>query len=113
MRTFVTVACVVCAVGAWGLAVYIYMDVSMFGFPDGHITDYQKAAVTPLRVIAWALGGLGLLLLALAFSPVSTRALTVGWLAAVVVIVGVAVAGGIGVPWYFGVHLGLDNGIGG
>jgi hypothetical protein len=104
---------VLCAVGAFGLALFIYMDVSMFGFPDGYVTDYQQAAGRPLRIAAWALGGFGLLLLALAFSPISTRARTFGWVAALVGFVAVAVAAKIGVPWYFGTHLGLDNGIGG
>jgi hypothetical protein len=42
------------------------------GFPDGHVTDYEKAVDAPLRTLAQ-----------------------------------------VGVAWYFGIHLGLDNGIGG
>jgi len=109
----VTVVCFLCAVGALGLAFYTYMDVSMFGFPDGHVTDYQKAAGAPLRVITWVAAGLGLLFLALAFSPISSRAQALGGLVALVGFALLAMAALIGVPWYFGVHLGLDNGIGG
>jgi hypothetical protein len=35
------------------------------------------------------------------------------WLAALIGLVLVALAARIGIPWYFGTHLGLDNGIGG
>ena len=57
--------------------------------------------------------GFGLLFLALAVSPISTGTRTLAWLAALIGIVLVAIAGQIGIPWYFGTHLGLDNGIGG
>ena len=55
----------------------------------------------------------GLLFLALALSPITTRVRTLAWLAALIAFVVVASAGQFGVPWYFGTHLGLDNGIGG
>jgi hypothetical protein len=32
---------------------------------------------------------------------------------AVVAVVGIALVVQVGVPWYFGAHLGLDNGVGG
>lgn len=64
-------------------------------------------------MIAWAEAGLGLLFLALAFSPISTRVRTIAWLATFIALVLVIAAGQAGVPWYFGTHLGLDNGIGG
>jgi len=37
----------------------------------------------------------------------------VGLLVALAVFVVVATIAQVGVPWYFGTHLGLDNGIGG
>ncbi len=113
MRTFVVAACVICAIAAFGLSLWTYMDVSMFGFPDGHSTDYQKAADTPLTIITWMAAGFGLLFLALAFSPIGTRVRTIVWLAAFVAFVLIATAAQVGVPWYFQTHLGLDNGIGG
>ena len=51
MRTLASTACVICAVAALGLSLRTKIDVFMFGFPDGYVTDYQKAAYTPLRVI--------------------------------------------------------------
>jgi hypothetical protein len=89
------------------------MDVSMFGFPDGYVTDYQQAAGLPLRVITGAAALLGLVFLALAFLPIRAKVRTIAWLAALIGLVLVALAAQFGVPWYFGTHLGLDNGIGG
>ena len=113
MASLVITACVLCAATAFGVSLWTYMDVSMFGFPDGYVTDYQKAADTPLKIIMLVEAGLGLLFSALVFSPVTPRMRLVGSLVALIALVLVGVAGQTGVPWYFGVHLGLDNGIGG
>ncbi len=110
---FVRAACVICAIAAFGLAVWTYMDLSMFGFPDGYVTDYQKAAGTPLTIITWAAAGFGLLFVALAFARIGSRTRLIGGLAALIALALVAAAAQIGVPWYFGTHLGLDNGVGG
>jgi hypothetical protein len=113
MRGLAIIACVICAITALGLAFAAAMDVSMDGFPDGHITDYEKAADGPLTILAWVEAGFGLLFLGLAFSPIGTRARAVGLLVALIAFVLVAIVAQVGVPWYFGTHLGLDNGIGG
>lgn len=113
MRPLMLIACVICAVAAFGLALVTGMEVSMFGFPDGYVTDYQKAAGPPLKVITWVAAGLGLLFLALAFVPIRAKKRTIAWLAAVIGLVLVALAARIGIPWYFGNRLDLDNGIGG
>ena len=113
MKGFVQGACVICALAAIGLAFWIYMDVSMFGFPDGYVTDYQKAAGSPLTIITWASVAFGLVFLALAISPVRARTRTIASLAALIAVALLATAAWVGVPWYYGTHLGLDNGIGG
>jgi hypothetical protein len=113
MKTFVITACVICAIAALGLSLWTYMDVSMFGFPDGYVTEYQKGADIPLTIITWVSAGLGLLFLVLAFSPIGSRVRTIAWLAALIALVLVTTAAKVGVPWYFGIQLGLDNGIGG
>ena len=105
------VACVLCALGALGLAILTSMRPFWFGFPDGHVTDYEKAIGTPLTILAGVEAGFGVLFAALAFSPSRVRG--VGLLAALIGFVIVVLAAEIGVPWYFGTHLGLDNGIGG
>lgn len=73
MRSLASIASAICAVAAIGVAVMTWMDVSMFGFPDGYVTDYQRAAGPPLKVISWAAAGLGLLFSALAFVPIRTK----------------------------------------
>ena len=113
MKSFVRVASAVCALAAFSLSVWTYMGVAMFGFPDGYVTDYQMAADTPLTIVTWVAAGLGLLFLALAFSRIGSRTRLIGWLAALIALALVATAAQIGVPWYFGTHLGLDNGVGG
>jgi hypothetical protein len=57
--------------------------------------------------------GFGLLFLALAFSAIKARRRAVGLLVCLIAFVLVAVVTLVGIPWYFGNHLGLDNGIGG
>lgn len=107
------IACVLCAVGALLLTAVASMDVYMIGFPDGHFTDYAKAAETPMRVLLWVPAGFIVVFLALAFSTITPRVRTVGLLAAVLVLGFVVLIQMIGIPWYFGTHLGLDNGYGG
>ena len=113
MTALPIIACVVCAIAALGLAFTTSTDVSIAGFPDGHVTDYEKAVDAPLTILAWVAAGFGLLFLALAFSPIGARARAAGLLVALIAFVLVAIVAQVGVPWYFGTHLGLDNGIGG
>src|ERR1700761_6321326 len=110
---FATSAGVVAALAALGLAFMTLMEVSMYGFPDGHVTDYERAVDAPLTILAWVEAGFGLLFAALAFSPIGTRARAIGLLIALIAFALVAMVAQVGVPWYFGTHLGLDNGIGG
>ena len=110
MGLAVRIACVVCAVVAAFLA---FGDVALIGFPDSHVTDYGQATRGPLTVAGWVQAGLGVVFLVLAFVRVSPRARVIGWLIAVIVLVLATIAVQKGIPWYFGTHLGLDNGIGG
>ncbi|MDT7793351.1 MAG: hypothetical protein QOD59_2787, partial [Mycobacterium sp.] len=43
MRALAIIACVVGAIAVLGLALMTSIEVSMYGFPDGHITEYEKA----------------------------------------------------------------------
>jgi uncharacterized membrane protein len=106
-------ACIVCAVAALLLAFVTYSQAALAGFPDSHLTDYDKAADTPLRIAGYADAGCGLLFLVLAFSPIKARRRAIGLLVVLVAFVVAAAVSRIGIPWYFGTHLGLDNGIGG
>jgi hypothetical protein len=52
MRGLAILACVVGAISALGLAFSTFMEVSMYGFPDGHVTDYEKTVDAPLTRLA-------------------------------------------------------------
>ena len=113
MRALVIVACVVAALAALGLTLLAAWGLYLTGFPDSHLTDYDKAVETPKRILMWVEFGFVPLFLVLAFSPIGTRMRAIGLLAASTAVVLVAGVQLLGVPWYFITHLGLDNGIGG
>jgi len=106
-------AAIIGALAALWLAVTTHLDVSMAGFPDGHITDYGHAVDVPLRIVSWVAVALCVVLLSLSLSRINARTRTVGVLVTVGALVVVALAAKVGIPWYFGTHLALDNGIGG
>jgi len=112
-RGVARIACVVCAVGALWLAFSTYSTVVLAGFPDGHVTDYDKAVEVPKRILMWAEFGFVPLFLLLALPRIREWTRTVGPVVALIVLGLVVVVQLVGVPWYFGTHLGLDNGIGG
>jgi cell division protein FtsW (lipid II flippase) len=102
-----------CAIAALGLVMLASWDIYLTGFPDSHLTDYDKAADAPKRILVWVEWGFVVLFLALASLPIGARKRTVGSLVALVALVLVAIVQWFGIPWYFITHLGLDNGIGG
>ena len=64
--------------------------------------------------IAGAVAALWLVLLVgLAFSPVRARVRAAGLVVTLLGFVLLVLAAKVAIPWYFGTHLGLDNGIGG
>ena len=107
------IACIVGAIAALLLASMTSWDLYITGFPDGHLTDYDQAVDAPKRILMWVERGFILLFLVLAVVPIGARARAVGLLVALFALVSVAIVGLVGLPWYFGTHLGLDNGIGG
>jgi hypothetical protein len=113
LRAFAIIVCAVCAVAALFLGVLTSWDLYLTGFPDGHLTDYDKAVEAPKRILMWVEWGFVLVFLVLAFSPIGTRARAVGLHVALIALALVVIVELVGVPWYFGTHLGLDHGIGG
>jgi hypothetical protein len=113
MRVPATVACIVGAIAALWFAVQASCDLGLTGFPDSHFTDYDKAVEVPKRILMWAEFGFVPLFLLLALPRIREWTRTVGPVVALIVLGLVVVVQLIGVPWYFGTHLGLDNGIGG
>lgn len=50
-RTVYLIACLVFAVISLALGILGFQEISAFGFPDGHLTAYQRAAITPLKIV--------------------------------------------------------------
>jgi hypothetical protein len=113
MKVLATVACIVGAVAALWFAVQAAGDLYLTGFPDSHFTDYDKAVEVPKRILMWAEFGLVPLFVVVALSRIGPRVRAVGPLVALIALGLVVAVQLVGVPWYFGTHLGLDNGIGG
>jgi hypothetical protein len=113
MRALARGACIVGAIAALGLTIQASWDLYLTGFPDGHLTDYDKAVNAPKRVLMWVEFAFAPVFLLLAFSRIGERARAIGFVAALTALVVVGVVQLVGLPWYFITHLGLDNGIGG
>ena len=113
MRTFGTIICLLGAVAAIWLGFTTSVEVSMAGFPDGHVTEYGAAVDTALQVVMWAAVAFAILFVGLTFSPIRSRSGAIGLPVAVLAFIAVALVAKVGVPWYYGTHLGLDNGVGG
>jgi len=112
-RVMPRIACIASAIAALWLAFLTFNEVASAGFPDGHVTDYDKAADGPLGVLSYVEAAFVFLFLALAFWPLKARRRALGLLVVAIAFALVAVITQVGVPWYFGAHVGLDNGIGG
>jgi hypothetical protein len=113
MKALPTVMCAVGVVAALWFGLQAAWDVMLTGFPDSHFTDYDKAAELPKRILMWTELAFAPLFLLLAVPRIGRRAWGLGPVVALVAL-GLVVAVQLkGVPWYFGSHLGLDNGIGG
>jgi hypothetical protein len=113
MKVLGTVACIAGAVAALWFAVQAAGDLYLTGFPDSHYTDYDNAVEVPKRILMWAEFGFVPLFILLAVPRVRAPARVVGPVVALIALGLVVTVQLAGVPWYFGTHLGLDNGIGG
>ena len=113
MRALPTFACTLGLVAALWFALHAAGDLALTGFPDSHFTDYDKAVEVPKRILMWTEFGFVPLFLLLALPRIRERAHALGPVVALIVLGLVVVVQLIGVPWYFGTHLSLDNGIGG
>jgi hypothetical protein len=108
MTMLARVACVAGVLVALWFGLQAAGDLALTGFPDSHLTDYDKAAALPKRILLYT---------EFAFVPVfvllAVRTRRLWTLVALAALGVVVLAQQVGVPWYFGTHLGLDNGIGG
>jgi hypothetical protein len=113
MRALAMAACLVAAIAALLLGYLAVEDLYLTGFPDGHLTDYDKAVDVPKRILVWVEFGFVPAFLVLGFLRMGARARAFGLFAALIALALGALIQQVGLPWYFGSHLGLDNGIGG
>lgn len=90
-----------------------FQDVALFGFPDGHITDYQRASAPVLAALSAALIPLALYFLAVTMNSALFSKTKRWYFFAAVTVILIQYVIDPGVPWYFGTHLALDNGVGG
>jgi hypothetical protein len=112
-QTTTRILCAVGALVALVLAFFMSSDLYMIGFPDGHLTDYDKASLTSKQVLERAQFGFSALFVLMALVPIGARARLVACLVTLGGSIMLAVTYWAGVPWYFLTHLGLDNGVGG
>jgi hypothetical protein len=113
MKVSATVACIVGVLAALWFGLQAFGDLALTGFPDSHYTDYDKAVEVPKRILMWVEFGFVPLFLVLLTPRIRGRARTIGPVFALLALGLVVVVQLDGIPWYFGAHLGLDNGIGG
>ena len=113
MKAVATLACVVGVLAALWFAWQATWDLILTGFPDSHYTDYDKAVEEPKQILKWTEWWFVPLFLVMAVPRVRARTGVVGPVLALVALGAVVAVQLVGVPWYFGTHLGLDNGIGG
>jgi hypothetical protein len=113
MKVLATVACIVGIVASLWFALQAAGDLALTGFPDSHFTDYDKAVEIPKRILLCAELGFVPLFALLSLPRIRARTGVVGPVVALVALGLVIAVQLVGLPWYFGTHLGLDNGIGG
>jgi hypothetical protein len=113
MKVPAAVACIAGAAVALCFALQAAGDLALTGFPDSHFSEYDNAVDLPKRILMWTEFGFVPLFVLLALLRIRERALGVGPVAALIGLGLVVEVQLIGVPWYFGTHLGFDNGIGG
>ncbi len=91
--------------GFWGL--------SMTGFPDGHVTEYEKATELLRTILLWINLALGLYFFRLAIPnlPTRTRVVRMAYVLSMLLFLLAFVE--MAMPWYFVDHLGLNDGRGG
>ena len=106
-------ACVAFTSLAFLMAAFGAHQVSMLGFPDGHLTPFERASAGPLTLINGAFLMLGLYGVALCHPRVSSARKRAHLLGAFALLLLLLLGAHLAVPWYFLEHLGLDHGRGG
>jgi hypothetical protein len=98
---------------SFGRAFLGFWAISEAGFPDGGVTEYERAVSWPLQVLMGLHVGLGLCLLHLARPHITQSVRRAGLVIVVVASLCIVGVTEIAIPWYFADHLGLNDGRGG
>ena len=101
------------ALVAFWLFIFGQQEIAFFGFPDSHVTDFQKAIKGPLNILLWTECAFGLYFLCLALAGNKLKPRGLQFIAVVIAFIAVVIVATLVLPWFFGVYLQLDNGIGG
>lgn len=109
----VTVASFLLALATFVFALMGFVNLSWAGFPDGHLTEYDRATRTLLTILLWGHLALGLYFFRLAIPDLTLRTKVVRFLITLTALILLIAFTEIAVPWYFVNYLGLDNGHGG
>ena len=90
----------------------LYYEIAMAGFPDGHLTDYDRAVKLPFTICNWINVVFGLYLLYLGFIAKAERP---GRKVLITVLLFILfnVITLYGMAYYYKDYLGLDHGQGG
>jgi len=88
-------------------------EVAFFGFPDSHVTDFQKAVTGPLTILSWVSLALCPYFAVTAAAGHKLKTRPVIFVCVLALFIAVMAIALLAVPWYFGTYLNLDNGIGG
>lgn len=90
-----------------------FFELSSLGFPDGHLTEYERASRLPWAVLLGAGLLLGLYCLRLAIANPGMKARLIRIICVVLSLIVLLAVAELLMPWYFLAHLGLDDGRGG
>ncbi len=101
------------AIAASSISYLGLQEVAFFGFPDGHITDYQRVAAPALNFHYYLLAGLGIFFFIVTITGGIQKKFVRIFVTASIIFVLILLVAKVGIPLYFGSYLALDNGVGG
>lgn len=112
-RHMVSIVSVILALVTIALTIIGFVDLSLIGFPDGHVTEYEKVSRRLRTALLWMNHAFGLYFFRLALLGLTMRAKVTRLLITLAVLMLLLAFTKIAIPWYFVNYLGLDNGHGG
>lgn len=109
----ITIVCITLALVSLALSLIGFTNLIWAGFPDGHLTEYERATYTLQTIFLWMYLVPGLYFLRLAIPGLTLRTKVVRFLITLAALILLIISTEIALPWYFVDYLGLNNGRGG